>query len=63
MLGVCLGGLMSGAAVADDVSAAAAANFTDTAQALARQFGQKTGHPVVLRFGSTIARSGCGGGS
>lgn len=54
---------MSGAAVADDVSAAAAANFTDTAQALARQFGQKTGHPVVLRFGSTIARSGCGGGS
>ncbi len=38
---------------ADDTSIAVAANFTEPAKEIAQLFEDKTGHPVLLSFGST----------
>ncbi len=46
-------GLAAGAAVAADVHVAVAANFTAPAKELAPMFEAKTGHKLVLSFGST----------
>lgn len=44
---------MSTGALAGEVSLGVAANFTDTTQALAKQFQADTGHRVSASFGST----------
>lgn len=45
--------LAAGAACADEVPAAIAANFTAPMQKIAAEFEKETGHKVVLSFGST----------
>ncbi|MCB1488369.1 MAG: molybdate ABC transporter substrate-binding protein [Bauldia sp.] len=42
-----------GAARADDVNVAVAANFTDAANEIGALFAEKTGHKAVFSFGST----------
>lgn len=44
---------MPAAAMAETVSVAVAANFTDAAQEIARRFAAETGHEAVLSFGAT----------
>jgi len=50
-LGVLL--LFSGAALADDVQVAVAANFTAPMKLIAADFEKDTGHKAVLTFGAT----------
>ncbi|MDH0049985.1 molybdate ABC transporter substrate-binding protein [Comamonas terrigena] len=45
--------LLAGAAYADEVSVAVAANFTAPMQKIAAQFEKDTGHKAVLSFGAT----------
>lgn len=45
--------LLAGAAHADEVSVAVAANFTAPMQKIAAQFEKDTGHKAVLSFGAT----------
>ena len=45
--------LMSGAALADEVQVAVAANFTAPIQAIAKDFEKDTGHKLVASFGAT----------
>lgn len=45
--------LMSGAALADEVQVAVAANFTAPIQAIAEGFEKDTGHKLVASFGAT----------
>lgn len=45
--------LMSGAALADEVQLAVAANFTAPIQAIAKDFEKDTGHKLVASFGAT----------
>ena len=45
--------LLTGAAHADEVSVAVAANFTAPMQKIAAQFEKDTGHKAQLAFGST----------
>ena len=44
---------LAGPALAAEVSAAAAANFTRPAEALGRAFTARTGHTVIFSFGAT----------
>ncbi|MEG5266121.1 molybdate ABC transporter substrate-binding protein [Pseudomonas sp. JDS28PS106] len=44
---------MSGAALADEVQVAVAANFTAPIQAIAKDFEKDTGHKLVASFGAT----------
>lgn len=48
-----LGGVVTNQAVADQVHAAVAANFTGAMKSVVEQFERDTGHDVVLSFGSS----------
>ena len=48
-----LGGLLAGAAQAEDVQVAVAANFTAPMEAIAAEFAKDTGHKAVLSSGAT----------
>ena len=50
LLGLCL---FSGRLLADEVSIAVAANFTDATREIVPLFEQATGHQVKVSFGST----------
>jgi len=52
-LGVALASLIGSNALAAQTNVAVAANFTDAAKEIAAAFKQKTGHDVVLSFGSS----------
>jgi molybdate transport system substrate-binding protein len=55
LLTLALSALAVGAARADDLQVAVAANFTEAAKKIAADFEQDTGHKVSLSFGSTGA--------
>jgi molybdate transport system substrate-binding protein len=52
-IGIALASLVGNGASADQAHVAVAANFADAAKEIAAAFKQKTGHEVVLSFGST----------
>ena len=53
LLGVCAGAMFSGAARADEVKVAVAANFKGTMERIGKEFTAKTGHSVVISSAAT----------
>jgi molybdate transport system substrate-binding protein len=53
LAGVVLAGGFGAPALADDVPVAVAANFTEPAKQIAQAFAARTGHHLVLSFGSS----------
>ncbi|MBP4040628.1 MULTISPECIES: molybdate ABC transporter substrate-binding protein [Aeromonas] len=53
LLGACAGAMFSGAARADEVKVAVAANFKGTMERIGKEFTAKTGHSVVISSAAT----------